>query len=273
MKSQTVELRNKLLQLEESEDRLKVLKNQYEGETAYIVAGGPSLNNYEEEYLKEFMKDKLCLSIKQSYGFLKETADFHLLNFCNFSPYDWSNNQSIVTWAIFEQFHPQMIFQNNLQADIFIPIYRNSPQTGGGIGPNKMIYSIAEREDFNSILLDDPEHGFNQPWGPGIMYEMAIPLAIYLGCKKIVTVGWDIGDINSFENGADDDTQRVFQEHFYGDKHNEIVYAKTSMGPREISSVAKSTEGMYNWLKSQGIEWEMVSDRNPGYKGIKRIEI
>lgn len=273
MKSQTTELRNQLLHLEESEDRLKVLKDQYKGETAYIVAGGPSLNNYKKEYLKEFMKDKLCFPIKQSYNFLKEVADFHLLNFCNFAPYDWSNNQSIVTWAIFEQFHPQMIFQNNLQADIFIPIYRNSPQTGGGIGPNKMIYSVAEKMDFDSILLDDPEYGFNQPWGPGIMYEMAIPLAIYLGCKKIVTVGWDVGDINSFKNGADDDTQRVFQEHFYGDKHNEIVYAKTSMGPREISSVAKSTEGMYNWLKSQGIEWEMVSDRNPGYKGIKRIEI
>lgn len=273
MKSQTSKLKKEISQLEESEDRLKILKDQYKDETAYIIAAGPSLKNYKQEYLSEFLEDKLCLPIKQSYNFLKEVADFHLLNFCNFAPYDWSNNQSIVTWAIFEQFHPQMIFQNNLEADLFIPIFRNNQFTGGGVGPDKMIHSVAEKGDYDSIKLDHPEFGFNQPWGPGIMYEMAIPLAIYLGCKKIVTVGWDIGDINSFENGSDDDTQRVFQEHFYGDKHNEIVYAKTSMGPREITSVAKSTEGMYNWLKKQGIEWEMVSDRNPGYKGIKRVEL
>ena len=83
MINKTFHLKNQILQLEESEDRLKVLKDQYKGETAYIVAAGPSLKNYSTEYLKEFMEDKLCLPIKQSYNFLKEVADFHLLNFCN----------------------------------------------------------------------------------------------------------------------------------------------------------------------------------------------
>ena len=45
------------------------------------------------------------------------------------------------------------------------------------------------------------------------------------------------------------------------------------MGPREIRSVTKSTEPMYYWLKEQGVEWEMVSDRNPGYEGIPRITL
>ena len=115
MKLQTGKLKEKLLRLEDSQERLKVLKNMYEGETAYIVAAGPSLNNYSKEYLKEFMKNKLCMPIKQSYTFLKEVSDFHLLNFCNFSPYDWSGNKSIVTWGIFEQFHPKLIFENNLE--------------------------------------------------------------------------------------------------------------------------------------------------------------
>jgi hypothetical protein len=96
MKSQTKDLRSKLLSLEESEDRLKVLKNQYKGDTAYIVAAGPSLKNYSTDYLNEFFSNKLCLPIKQTYNFLREVADFHLLNFCNFAPYDWSNNQSII---------------------------------------------------------------------------------------------------------------------------------------------------------------------------------
>jgi len=60
MKSQTSKLREELLKLEEPEDRLKVLKNQYEGETAYIIAGGPSLNRYTKEELRDFLRDKLC---------------------------------------------------------------------------------------------------------------------------------------------------------------------------------------------------------------------
>ena len=67
MKSQTSKLREELLKLEEPQDRLKVLKNQYEGETAYVIAGGPSLKKYDKEFLNEFMADKLCMPIKQSY--------------------------------------------------------------------------------------------------------------------------------------------------------------------------------------------------------------
>jgi hypothetical protein len=273
MKSITSKLRQQVQSLENAEERLQQLKGKYEGETVYIIAGGPSLRNYTPEYLNKFLSDKLVFSIKQSYEILKEVTDFHILNFTNFKPYNWAGNKSIVTWAIFEQYHPEMIFKNNLAYDLMIPIFRNSPATGGGQGPDKMSYSVAERGDFDTLRLDDPETGFNQPWAPGIMYEVCIPLAIYLGCKKIITVGWDIGDINSFPNGTEDDTQEVFQDHFYGEQHNEIVYAKTPMTPREITSVAKSTEGMYKWLKDQGIEWEIVSDRNPGYKVIPRVEL
>tara|TARA_R110000803_G_scaffold70240_3_gene133025 strand:+ start:180 stop:1013 length:834 start_codon:yes stop_codon:yes gene_type:complete len=277
MKLQTAKLKAEVNTFEDSLERLQVLKDQYKGETAYIVAGGPSLNKYSKDYLKEFMSDKLCMPIKQSYSFLKEVSDFHLLNFCNFSPYDWSDNKSIITWALFEQFHPQMIFENNIAHDLFIPIFRNNPATGGGEqGPNKMLYSLAEKEDWDTMKLDNPEYSFNQPWGPGIMYELAIPLAIYLGCSKIVTVGWDIGDLSTFkvQTGPELHTQpAVFQDHFYGEEHNNIVYQKTKMRPREIISVAKATKGIYYWLKEQGIDWEIVSDTNPGYEGIKRIEL
>ncbi len=273
MKSQTKKLLQELNKYEDTEKRIDVLKNKYEGDTVYIIAAGPSLNNYKMDYIKDKLKNELVMSIKQTYNDLKDITDFHLLNFCNFAPYDWSDNNSIVTWAVFEQFHPDMIFNNDLRADIFIPIFRNNSMTGGGVGPNKMIHSLSEKGDWNTMLLDDPSTGINQPWGPGIMYEMAIPLAIHLGCKKIVTVGWDIGDLKSFENGTDDDTQRVFQEHYYGDGHNKIVYAKTSMGPREIKSVANATKGIYEFLKDMGITWDIVSDTNPAFDGIQRIEL
>ena len=38
----------------------------------------------------------------------------------------------------------------------------------------------------------DINNGFSRAWGPGTMYELAIPLALYMGCDKIVTIGWDL---------------------------------------------------------------------------------
>ena len=61
MKPQTSEIKSKILQLEEAEDRIRQLKDTYKDETAYIIASGPSLNNYTHEYLQEFLSDKLTI--------------------------------------------------------------------------------------------------------------------------------------------------------------------------------------------------------------------
>ena len=77
MKSKTLELRKKMLMLETSQERLEVLRGAFEGETAYIVAAGPSLKDYTPEYLNDVLSDKLVFSIKQSFDVLKDTVDFH----------------------------------------------------------------------------------------------------------------------------------------------------------------------------------------------------
>ena len=51
MIDKTKYIKQKMLSLDDSFERLKLLKNQYEGETAYIVATGPSLGNYNIEKL------------------------------------------------------------------------------------------------------------------------------------------------------------------------------------------------------------------------------
>ena len=262
MNSNTKELRQKMLTLDYSEERVDVLKDKYIGETVYIVAAGPSLNNYEHDYLRNFLSDKLTFSIKQSQAILGDVTDVHFQNFCNYSNYNFDGNESTISaWSVFLQNHPEILLQNNIRCDFMMPIFRNTRTD-----ENKMEDTVAEKGDFQSLLF---EKSFERPWGPGLMYEMCIPLAIHMGVKKIVTVGWDIGDVSLYE----DDSKSVYQNHFYGDPNQNQIQLQAKMSKRETISVTKSTKQLYEWLSSLNIEFEMVSDTNPGYEKIPRVEL
>ena len=113
-------------------------------------------------------------------------------------------------------------------------------------------------------------------YGPGIMYETVVHLALYLGVSKIVTLGWDIGDTSKFK--GNDLREDVWQDHFYEgyegvDLGNQIAYAKTPMNLHEINTVVKSTEYLNKWLLSKNVELNIISDINPAHKSIPRIEL
>lgn len=57
--------------------------------------------------------------------------------------------------------------------------------------------SWAKDGDFEDIFLNPSLH---QMWGPGIVYEVCIPIALHLGVKSISTIGWELmvsGDRNN----------------------------------------------------------------------------
>ena len=83
MNKKTKNVIKKILQFEDIQDRLKVLRDSYEGETCYIVSAGPSLKNIGVDELRNKLRDELVISIKQSFNLLKGIADFHVLNFTN----------------------------------------------------------------------------------------------------------------------------------------------------------------------------------------------
>ena len=257
MHKDTKYLKNIMIQYEDITDRLAQLKNSYEGETCYIVSAGPSLKNYEPEFLKERLKNNLVFTIKQSYLLLKEICDFHILNFTNFEPYQWLN-ETIVAWEVFEQYHPQMILENGFNVDVMFPVIRNH---------GTMDNTQAARLDFDDFTMDKT---YDRAWGPGLMYEMAIPLAMFLGCKEIITVGWDIGDISKFS--GDNQNEEQWQDHFYEGKSN-IQYAPTSMTKQEVELVTESVSFVHKWLKEKGIDFKICSDRNPADKSIPRVEL
>ena len=101
------------------------------------------------------------------------------------------------------------------------------------------------------------------------MYEMAIPLGILMGVKKFVLIGWDIGTI---DHKGMDNNGHVWDHHSYNEDRL-LGGTQFKMSREEITYVSESTKSLYYWLKEKGIELEMTSNSNPGYKNIPRINL
>lgn len=269
MKNKTKDLLNEISTIGYVDERLKVLKNAYEGETVYIVAAGTSLNNYPINLLKKKLKDKLVFCIKQPYYNLKDVCDFLLVNFSNLSPYDFQNH-TIVCWLYWFEQHLQAIEQNKWKADLVFPIVRNGePQglehlTGKERGEKKLEQTVTHVGDWENTLLDKT---LERPWGPGTMFELAIPLAIHLGCKKIVTIGWDIGDPIEFEDEKYDG--RI--DHFYQDEGIKL-FDTVNIGKAEFYQMVNGMLEYYKFLQSKGVDFNIISDRNPVSDEVPRMK-
>ena len=108
-------------------------------------------------------------------------------------------------------------------------------------------------------------------WGPGIMYETGFPLALHLGAKEIVTIGWDIGDLSKFksEKGfklGDDDWRK---------EHSDTLYAEgvnAGAGPdyEELRETIDCTKEMYDWFLAKGIKVRILSNINPADERFER---
>ena len=267
MKEITKELKQKMQNFDESHQRLEILKDKYEGETAYIVTGGPSLNNHNVDELKSFLSDKLVIGIKQTYDLFYEEMDYQLLNAVNIKTYDYKTDDTIVAWTVYQQDQPYYIIENDVPCDFMTPIYRNH---------GSIHNTIAATGDWSEIGFDV---SFERPWGPGLMYELAIPLSMYLGCKKIVTIGWDIGVLREHEKGQ----QYINYDHFYQkgrDKHkveyDGVNVERLPIGGSggitydEVKMNIEGALGLYEYLKGRGIDFSIVSDRNPASELIPR---
>tara|TARA_B100001250_G_C19816232_1_gene798569 strand:- start:1128 stop:1928 length:801 start_codon:yes stop_codon:yes gene_type:complete len=266
MIKKTKELKSHILsQFDDSYDRVRYLKNKYEGETAYVLGAGPSLSYYEKDFLVDFLSDKLVLSMKQTYNLVGEVTDFHFVNFSNLNQYKNINSDTITIWSVWDATQPYTII-NNFNHDIILDTYKFND------GSANLDNSMAFVRDFDKLDFDS---SFARPWGPGTMYEMCIPLSLYLGCKKIVTLGWDMyGNKLDELKKMEDENKGITHDYFDG---HDLEYKETipKVSAKEIFGVIDSTEDLNKWLKNRGVDLEIVDpyDNNPAHKSIKRIKL
>lgn len=252
MKQITKQLKQDIQSFDSIEERLKHLKDKYKDETAYIVTCGPSLSTHDINKLKNKLKDKLVICIKQAQNLLKEETDFHLINTYNLSPYLWGEN-SIAFWQLSKSYMDnqlQKIINLKAPIDLYIPVI-NPPY----IDRSQTTQATCNFDNFYMM-----ETNTEVMWGCGMMYETGIPLALLLGCNKIVTIGWDLGDPNKPHT------------HFDDDKVKRDCYPMEG----EIKETLKSTIALKTWLDKKGIVLEILSNQsyiNPEFKRINLNDI
>ena len=264
MKQRTKEIRKHITsEYDEVKDRVGYLKNKYEGETVYICATGPSFSYYEPDFLKSFLKDKLVMSIKQTYNVIGEVSDFHFINFCNLNNYSDLNEDVITSWSVWEQSQIPIILNNFSKCDLLFDTYKL------GDGTPNLDNTVARTNQFDLLPIDK---GISRPWGPGVMYELCIPLAMWLGCKEIITIGWDLyGDKVEELKKLDENKGLV---HNYFEEHNvEYEQTKTKVNAKEILGTINSTGELKSWLDSHGVDIKVVDPYydNPTHESIPKV--
>lgn len=260
-----MELRKLLSSTPDTEDRIRRLKNVFEGETIYLVTCGPSLTTHDRDELVEKLKGKIVLACKQSYEYVKEVATFHLLSAYSYQPYEYYSDDTIVHWQLTAMNIPGELhkIQNewNAKYDMFVPCYSTPWVDMYNTTAFSRRFSQFETYSEGKII-----------WGPGIMYESGFPLAMHLGAKEIVTIGWDIGDLSKFEkkNGY------KLGDDLWVKEHAESLYkTHAGAGPdyTELKETIDSTKEMYDYFLEKGIKVRILSNTNPADSRFERITL
>tara|TARA_R100000664_G_C2756216_1_gene144045 strand:+ start:1635 stop:3272 length:1638 start_codon:yes stop_codon:yes gene_type:complete len=233
-------------------EKLKFLKNCFQGEKAVLVSCGPSITEQDEEKLKSILETRLVLSIKQSFDLFSEYVDIHFYNCANYKKYDYSIHKPIV-------FEASTVYGKLGECDLLFKI------------PQGMDYdnSLCSHKDLDSWTLE--KQPFERCYGPGIEYEIVLFAVEHLGISELVTIGWD----NKLINNGDADRQHFYDKNT-GSNEQWIQANKVSSSEFSVSKLSTEEEmtsgfimDFYNWLKSKGCELKIVSEISPAPNEIK----
>jgi hypothetical protein len=256
-------LLNSIQHISDNQQRIDALKDACKDETAYLVTCGPSLTSNNRQELLKKLDGKLVIACKQAYDYVKEVATFHLLSVYNYQPYEYYSDETIRHWQLTAMNIPneiERIKQWGQRIDIMLPVYSTPWITKK--------QSTAFTRNFDNWNLYKEGQAV---WGPGILYESGFPLALHLGCKDIVTIGWDIGDLSKYPS---EDSMSVDQN--WIDQHAKDLYkVDVGGGPEyeELFHTIDCTKEMYDWFTENQIKVRILSQINPGDQRFKRVTL
>ena len=229
-------------------DKMKLLKDSFQGEECYIISCGPSLNEHKFSELKEKLKDKLVFTIKQSIDDFEELSSFHFFNSNNFSKFNNNKCISIGSSAEFKPIMDSSVWQGQ-KYDIFLKILEDKNYNE----------TIAISNKFDQWAFDKT---LKRPWGPGIMYETVFYMAEHLGVKDIYTIGWDLEKPGT-----------VKSNHYYKKNDKDLIRPADLMKPYEIEKNIEASKEFEKWLRTRNINLYVATENSHVHESVKRKKI
>jgi len=226
MRPQTSALATAVRAASSPDDQLALLEGAYAGETAYIVACGPSLNDVMSPRLREFLRDKLVIAIKGAYGLLPEAADFQVSNRCRHAEQEHVDPATIRLAVELVRFSEHV--------DVRLPFWFH-PE-------HRWLHSVLFSRALERWELG---RGSTRGWGPGIMLEVGVFLPVHLGCSKAVFFGWDMNPVDPTHYDVQNVAQQELEEH---------VIVSNAM-PQFVPTLQA-------WWRSHGVEAFLCSPRS-----------
>lgn len=237
---------NNIHNIASNKKKIELLKNKHEGEDCYILTCGPSLKDYDADFLKEKLKDKKVFAVKQAFNHVPEIIDYHFFNSNNFEVYDYSKNKpfTMVSSAEDELAMIHHIWTNKQEYDVFTFIEDD----------RDFSKSICKSLNFEDYTFDKQ---INRPWGPGMMTELVIYAAVHMGFKNIYTIGWDLEKPGETKSN-----------HFYENKN--LIRPADPMKQEEILLNIEMTKHLSKWLKDKGINLYVANENSYVHEEVER---
>lgn len=257
-------LSQQIRKLKTTEAKIALMKDYFKGEKCYIISCAPSINDYDIKMIKRIAGKHLVFCIKQSYNLFEEICDFHITNFCNNIHYPYRRSDIIKIYQ-----------SNNKQVDpnSDLSLTLDQPYITSKFKSHKYKYPpLSKLMNFEDYLF---EKTIYRPSGPGIMYEIPLYLAIHLGIKEVVVMGWDCSYKKPPTTTKRPDGTwnhiKVVNSHFYG---------STSHTNREIEKIVNenldiinSSKYFYLWLRQKGVDLKLASEKSQLDPIIPRIDL
>lgn len=254
-------------------EQIRLLANRFEDAICVVATSGPSLRTVPPEPLRQALQGVPTIVVKQAIDIVGDQADFHCWNSFNVAKFGKGAPETIR--CLVTEPTGRMVQWN--KSDMRFPLVPND---------GDIRHSLALRRNFDDYLLS---HSESRPFGPGIMYELVLYLAVHLGVKEIITIGWDIasaepaGPYTHFYD-LDDRPPRGPEIAASGARewgrsrvpeplhrvvrsartarlhHGGQIYNRTKPLPGEFELVSTSTSAAAEWLNRMGVSWRAVTD-------------
>jgi hypothetical protein len=263
--------------------KLDALRDGHAGQRCVIVTCGPSLGQLDAQRLRSALSGVFTIAVKQALHVVLDQADVACFNSYNVRRLTPTSGDTL---RVFTPEPSGLVPQLN-PYDLRLPMAAHGTELGG---------SLAGSRDFARYELS---RGPTRPWGPGIVHETALYLALHAGATEIMTVGWDIAagatanvhfddpgdDASFFAQGRDNSppmartrgvlpagAKRVLRlARAYTRHRSGRVYNRTTMLPGEGELVARSIPATSEWLRHHGVKLHVVTDDRPQHVGVSAV--